>query len=165
MSGPLFTEQINVMAPPGLQAAIREAARSEGQTASESIHQAIRVHVAEARDLDVRVLRDLGAVLGPDAAHHADRQHVHLAVRGHPVKDSTFRPSQSEFLGDGQKEIIQGALDAMIDPSLVGDMVLHAIAEDVFYIFTHPEFKQGFSEKTVFMQQIADYWQRFIDDH
>ncbi len=41
MPEPLFTEQINLMAPPGLQAEIREAARSEGQTASEFIRQAI----------------------------------------------------------------------------------------------------------------------------
>ncbi len=45
MPEPLFTEQINLMATPGLQAAIRDAAHSEGQTASEFIRQAIRVQL------------------------------------------------------------------------------------------------------------------------
>ena len=42
MSEPLFTEQINIAAPPGFQDAVRQAARQEGQTASEFIRSAIR---------------------------------------------------------------------------------------------------------------------------
>ena len=42
MPEPLFTEQINIAAPPGFQAKVREAARQEGQTASEFIRSAIR---------------------------------------------------------------------------------------------------------------------------
>ena len=54
MPEPLFTEQINVMAPPGLQAAIRDAARSEGQTASEFIRSAIRSQLKRLDDSQVQ---------------------------------------------------------------------------------------------------------------
>ena len=42
MPEPLFTEQINFYTPPGFPAKVREAARREGQTASEFIRSAVR---------------------------------------------------------------------------------------------------------------------------
>ena len=53
MPEPLFVEQIHVMAPPGFHAAVKEAARNEGQTASEFIRQAIRAQLrnSEARQV------------------------------------------------------------------------------------------------------------------
>ncbi len=42
MPEPLFTGQINLMAAPGFHDAVRQAARQEGQTASEFIRSAIR---------------------------------------------------------------------------------------------------------------------------
>jgi len=126
------------------------------------------------------------AVCGMSEAIQQDLQHFNIGVsalcpgfvntgiytseRNRPgdlqtSEDATFRPSQSEYLDDDQKEIIQGALDAMVDPALIGDMVLHAIQENVFYIFTHPEFKEGFAEKTDSMQRTAEYWQQFIENH
>ena len=45
MPDPLFVDQIHLMAPPGFHAAVKEAARSEGQTASEFIRQASRAQL------------------------------------------------------------------------------------------------------------------------
>ncbi len=45
MREPLFTEQVNLKAPEGTLAAVREAAREEGQTSSEFIRQAIRAQL------------------------------------------------------------------------------------------------------------------------
>jgi hypothetical protein len=45
MSEPLFVEQIHLMAPSGFQDAVREAARREGQTASEFIRQAVKTQI------------------------------------------------------------------------------------------------------------------------
>ncbi len=45
MPEPLFVEQLTVMAPPGFRDAVRDAARQEGQTASEYIRQAIRAQL------------------------------------------------------------------------------------------------------------------------
>jgi len=42
MPEPRFIERIDLMAPPGTQAALRDAARNEGQTVSEFVRQAIR---------------------------------------------------------------------------------------------------------------------------
>ncbi len=50
MPEPLFVEQIHVMAPPGFHAAVKEAARSEGQTASEFIRSAIRFQLKRLDD-------------------------------------------------------------------------------------------------------------------
>ena len=54
MPEPLFTEQINLMAPPGLQAEFREAASNEGQTASEFIRQAIRAQLRRTEAAQVQ---------------------------------------------------------------------------------------------------------------
>ncbi len=45
MPEPLFVEQVHIMAPPGFQEAVREAARREGQTASEFIRQAVKAQI------------------------------------------------------------------------------------------------------------------------
>ena len=39
---PIFVEQIHVLAPSGFQDQVRQAARQEGQTASEFIRSAVR---------------------------------------------------------------------------------------------------------------------------
>ncbi len=48
MPEPLFVDQIHLMALPGFHAAVKEAARREGQTASEFIRQAIRAQLKRA---------------------------------------------------------------------------------------------------------------------
>ncbi len=49
MPEPLFVERIHVLGPPGFHAAVKEAARSEGQTASEFIRQAIRAQLRNSK--------------------------------------------------------------------------------------------------------------------
>lgn len=51
MPDPLFVERIDLMAPPGTQAAIKEAARQEGQTVSEWVRGAIRDRLRRADGL------------------------------------------------------------------------------------------------------------------
>ncbi len=50
MREPLFTEQVNLKAPEGTLAAVRDAAREEGQTSSEYIRAAIRAQLRRAQD-------------------------------------------------------------------------------------------------------------------
>ncbi len=45
MPEPLFVERIHILSPPGFHAAVKEAARSEGQTASEFIRQVSRAQL------------------------------------------------------------------------------------------------------------------------
>ena len=49
------------------------------------------------------------------------------------------RPWEETLLPEERDAITWSVRASMIDPALVGDMVLHAILNDEFYIFTHPD--------------------------
>ena len=49
------------------------------------------------------------------------------------------RPWEETLPPEEQSAITESVRASMIDPALVGDMVLHAIRNDEFYIFTHPD--------------------------
>ncbi len=50
MREPIFPDYIQLKAPDGMLAAVKDAARGEGQTASEFIRQAIRVQLQQRDD-------------------------------------------------------------------------------------------------------------------
>ncbi len=45
-----------------------------------------------------------------------------------------------------------------IDPSIIGDMVLYAIQNDIFYILSHPEFKQAIENRSEEIRSYFDLW-------
>ncbi len=45
-----------------------------------------------------------------------------------------------------------------IDPSIIGDMVLYAIQNDIFYILSHPEFKQSIENRSEEIRSYFDLW-------
>ena len=53
----------------------------------------------------------------------------------------------------------------MLDPALVGDMVLQAIIDNDLYILTHPEFRESVLEKTRLLNETFDRWSAFRDSH
>ena len=55
------------------------------------------------------------------------------------------------------EELRAGALD----PAVVGDMVLHAIRDDEFYIFTHPEIEAMTDARKAEMVDAFDYWRSY----
>ena len=55
------------------------------------------------------------------------------------------------------EELRAGALD----PAVVGDMVLHAIRDDEFYIFTHPEIEAMTDARKAEMVDAFDYWRTY----
>ena len=55
------------------------------------------------------------------------------------------------------EELRAGALD----PAVVGDMVLHAIRDDEFYIFTHPEIEAMTNVRKAEMVDAFDYWRTY----
>ena len=57
------------------------------------------------------------------------------------------------------------SLGAMLDPALIGDMVLHAIQENEFYIFSHPEFKEAVQDRAQLMTESFDRWAAFRANH
>lgn len=56
-------------------------------------------------------------------------------------------------------------LPNIIPAEVVGDMVLHAIQNDVFYIFSHPELKDGVAMRTQGISDAFDYWQDYRKDN
>lgn len=48
-----------------------------------------------------------------------------------------------------------------LDPAVVGDMVLHAIREDEFYIFTHPEIEAMTDARKAEMVDAFEYWREY----
>jgi NADP-dependent 3-hydroxy acid dehydrogenase YdfG len=59
------------------------------------------------------------------------------------------------------EELLAGALDAAV----VGDMVLHAILHDEFYIFTHPEFQGVTDARHADMAAAYQRWSRYRQEH
>jgi NAD(P)-dependent dehydrogenase (short-subunit alcohol dehydrogenase family) len=59
------------------------------------------------------------------------------------------------------EELLANALDAAV----VGDMVLHAIQSDEFYIFTHPEFRPITEARQAEMTASFERWGRYRQEH
>lgn len=78
---------------------------------------------------------------------------------------SRFDLSENANLTDEQLASIKESLEGMLDPSLVGDMVLHAIQENEFWIFSHPEFKAGSMERAGSIAAAFDRWAAFRADY
>lgn len=55
-------------------------------------------------------------------------------------------------------------LNSMIDPSVVGDMTLHAIQHDEAYIFTHPETAVGVSGRLAEIEASIARWRQYRQD-
>ncbi|MCY3819645.1 MAG: SDR family NAD(P)-dependent oxidoreductase [Gammaproteobacteria bacterium] len=55
-------------------------------------------------------------------------------------------------------------LDGMLDPSIVGDMTLHAIQQNEAYIFTHPDIAAGVSGRLADIQGSVERWRQYLDE-
>lgn len=61
-------------------------------------------------------------------------------------------------------EAYEEYLDSMLDPSVVGDMTLHAIQHDEAYIFTHPEIAAGVSARLEGIQASIARWRQYLEE-
>ena len=52
-----------------------------------------------------------------------------------------------------------------LDPAVVGDMVLHSIQEDEFYIFSHPEVEPMVSGRAAEVTDAFARWRKYREDH
>lgn len=126
------------------------------------------------------------AVVGMSEALSADLSHFNIGVsvlcpgfvntgiytseRNRPrvlggQRSSEFNLATDEYRTEEQIARMQEGLAAMLDPALVGDMVLHAVQENEFWIFSHPEFKDGVAERSVRISEAFDRWAAFRADH
>ena len=51
----------------------------------------------------------------------------------------------------------------IIEPAVVGDMVLHAIQNEQFYIFTHPDFASIVQARTNEIENAFTYWANYCE--
>ena len=51
-----------------------------------------------------------------------------------------------------------------LDPAVVGDFVLHAIREDEFYIFTHPETEAMVDARKAEIADSFEYWRQYREE-
>ena len=69
-------------------------------------------------------------------------------------------------LPEGERDSrISELLANALDPSVVGDMVLHAILSDEFYIFTHPEIKAATDARSAEMAASYARWADYRKEH
>jgi NAD(P)-dependent dehydrogenase (short-subunit alcohol dehydrogenase family) len=78
---------------------------------------------------------------------------------------SAFDLSKDEFRTEEEIKSMQASLDGMLDPALIGDMVLHAVQENEFWILSHPEFNEGVAAKAQGISNAFDRWAAFRADY
>lgn len=90
------------------------------------------------------------------------------AERNRPdeLKKDSAQPRQSgtgPSAGAGQG--IGSMMDNILQPSVIGDMVLDAIVNDVFYIFSHPSFKDMVGVRGEEIAATFDRWDNYRKEH
>ena len=72
----------------------------------------------------------------------------------------------SEDVAEPEREQRMAEMMAQaLDPAVVGDMVLHSIQEDEFYIFSHPEVEPMVSGRAAEVTDAFARWRRYREDH
>ncbi|MEC9239416.1 MAG: SDR family NAD(P)-dependent oxidoreductase [Pseudomonadota bacterium] len=72
----------------------------------------------------------------------------------------------SEDLAEPEREQRMAEMMASaLDPAVVGDMVLHSIQEDEFYIFSHPEVEPMVSGRAAEVTDAFARWRKYREDH
>ena len=56
-------------------------------------------------------------------------------------------------------------LPNLMQAEVIGDMVLHAIQNNVFYILSHTEFRDGVAARGQALNEAFDYWQQYRNQH
>ena len=51
-----------------------------------------------------------------------------------------------------------------IDPDIAGDMVVHAVRNNRFYIFTHPGYQDFLSQRSAEMEEASRYWADYSEE-
>lgn len=80
-------------------------------------------------------------------------------------RDTASNLMVSNLPEDERGSRISELLANALDPSIVGDMVLHAILNDEFYIFTHPEVKPATDARGAEMAASYARWADYREKH
>ena len=70
-----------------------------------------------------------------------------------------------DVAGPEQEQRLTEMMAKALDPAVVGDMVLHSIQEDEFYIFSHPELEPMVSGRAAEVTDAFARWRKYREDH
>lgn len=70
-----------------------------------------------------------------------------------------------DVAGPEQEQRLAEMMAKALDPAVVGDMVLHSIQEDEFYIFSHPEVEPMVSGRAAEVTGAFARWRKYREDH
>ena len=70
-----------------------------------------------------------------------------------------------DVAGPEQEQRLAEMMAKALDPAVVGDMVLHSIQEDEFYIFSHPEVEPMVSGRAAEVADAFARWRKYREDH
>ena len=95
---------------------------------------------------------------------------IHTSERNRPdtlggTNASGFQLMSDENRTSEEKAALQASLDAMLDPALIGDMTLHAIVENEFWILSHTDFKDIVNHRAASISEAFDRWSTFIENY
>lgn len=103
-------------------------------------------------------IRDIGvSVLCPGFVN----TNIFTSERNRPDRLSTQPDSAPQPMN---LEAYAAHLDSMLDPSIVGDMTLHAIQQDEAYIFPHPQIAAGVSGRLAGIQASVERWRQYREE-
>ncbi|MFU8813923.1 MAG: SDR family NAD(P)-dependent oxidoreductase [Pseudomonadales bacterium] len=124
------------------------------------------VGLSEAMRLDLAAKGIGVSVLCPGVV----KTNIFASGRNRPANLSGERDTASALLANDLPEEqrasrIADLLANALDPAAVGDMVLHAIHNDEFYIFTHPEIRQFTEARREEMLSAFDRWATYRHEH
>lgn len=71
----------------------------------------------------------------------------------------------AEDSAEDQTARMAALMASALDPQVVGDMVLHAIQNDEFYIFTHPDIGQAMDERMTEMSDSLTRWATYRQEN
>ena len=73
---------------------------------------------------------------------------------------------QRDAAGDPEgSDALKDAMATMMPAEVIGDMVLHAIQKDEFYIMSHTEFKEGVAARGQAISDSFDFWANYRREH
>lgn len=87
---------------------------------------------------------------------------IYTSERNRPAAFGGEDASSFNLPDDSNQEV---SFDGMIEASMVGDMVLHAIQTNELYIFSHPEFQDAVTERHQDMLAALERWSDFRSDY
>lgn len=146
---------VNTASIAGLAAIPRMAAYSAAKYAVVGLSETMRVDLMpHAIGVSVLCPGMVRTNILDSARNRPDAKHAHDLKEQQRLLSETY-PGQA-YLARMQ-EVLAGAIDA----SAVGNMVLHAIQNDEFYILTHPELRTAVDARTDELGAAFERWARY----